>query len=161
MSHHSVRLLLEDVAKSLADNISFSGGRESEFNNLKTKESRYIWLLPMTANFPISDTTRTKTWNIALLFMDVDRFDASNKETNIIHDELDVVVDKFIHRLDDWSQTQNDTVGAITLSGVRQSPFFKDQAGVVSGWRVDFTMQVPDDFTYCVDDNIRIYAGTY
>jgi hypothetical protein len=161
MSHQSVRLLLEDVAKSLADNICFSFGRESEFNNLKTKENRYIWLLPMTANFPISDTTRTKTWNIALLFMDVDRFDASNKETNIIHDELDVVVDKFIHRLDDWSQTQQDTVGAITLSGVRQSPFFKDQAGVVSGWRVDFTMQVPDLFEYCTEDNIRIYSGTY
>jgi hypothetical protein len=156
-----VRLLLEDVAKSLADNICFSFGRESEFNNLKTKESRYIWLLPLIANFPINDTTRTKTWIVSLLFMEVDRFDASNKETGVIHDELDVLVDKFIRRLDDWSQTQNDTVGAITLSTVRQDAFFKEQAGIVSGWKVDFTMQVPDGFNYCVEDNIRIYAGNY
>src|SRR5687767_6557816 len=114
MSHQSVRLLLEDVAKSLADNIHFDAGRETEFNNLKTKEDRYIWLLPMTASPTFSENgTRYKTWNIALLFMQKDTFDASAKETTKIHDTQDVLVDTFLRRLDDWAMTAQDTVGFI------------------------------------------------
>lgn len=159
MSHLSVRTLLEDVAKSLADNIHFDAGRESEFNNLKEKEERYIWLLPMTANFTVTETSRTKTWNIALLFMEVDKFDANNKQTNVIHDVLDIIIDIFMYRLDDWSRTSKDIVGEVTIGVPRQTPFFKEQAGVVSGWRVDFTLQTSDNFEYCTEDNIRIYAG--
>jgi hypothetical protein len=162
MSHLSVRTLLEDVAKSLADNIHFDAGRESEFNNLKEKEERYIWLLPMTASPTFSDNgTRYKNWNIALLFMQKDDFDASAKETTLIHDTQDQVVDTFLRRLDDWAYTSKDTVGFISISGVNQVPFYKDQAGVYSGWLVRLTAQVSDDFFYCTPDNERIYAGTY
>jgi hypothetical protein len=159
MSHQSVRLLLEDVAKSLADNIHFDAGRESEFNNLKTKVERYIWLLPMTATTELNETSRTKTWNIALLFMHKDNFDASAKQTTEIHDEEDELVDAFLRRLDDWSMTSQDIVGAITITGIRQDPFYKDQAGVYSGWLVRFNAQVSDNFEYCKPDNERIYAG--
>jgi hypothetical protein len=161
MSHLSVRTLLEDVAKSLADNIHFDAGRESEFNNLKEKEDHYIWLLPMTANSERNETSRTKTWNIALLFMKKDAFDANAKETTLIHDDQDLRVDQFVNRLDDWSMTSNDIVGAVTITGVNQTPFYKDQAGVYSGWLLRLALETSDDFQYCVPDNERIYAGTY
>jgi hypothetical protein len=151
MSHLSVRTLLEDVAKSLADNIHFDAGRESEFNNLKEKEERYIWLLP----------TRSKFWAVSILFMQEDKFDASAEQTNLIHDTQDVVVDSFMQRLDDWSQTSQDLVGEVSITNFSQLPFYKDQAGVYSGWLVRFTLQVSDNFQYCTPDNERIYAGTY
>lgn len=162
MSHQSVRLLLEDVAKSLADNIHFDAGRESEINNLKEEKIRYIWLLPLIGiPSPLNNTSRTTTWDIALVFLQKDKFDASNKETNIILDEQDVLVDKFLVRLDDWSQTDNDNVGQISVDSIRKTAIYKEQAAVMSGWMLSFRLTVPDGFIYCTPDNIRIYAGTY
>jgi hypothetical protein len=164
MSHLSVRTLLEDVAKSLADNIHFDAGRESEFNNLKEKEREYLWLLPIAATprFAVNDTHNyMKVWSCSLLFMEQDKFDANNNQSNEILDRQDILVDKFMNRLNDWSQTQQDTTGDISIRSVRQLPFFKEQAGVMTGWKLDFQLEVPDSFEYCTDDNQRIYAGTY
>jgi hypothetical protein len=164
MSHQSVRFLLRDVAKSLADNIQFEAGRESEFNNTKPESDRFIWLLPLiaTPSFAVNNThVYMKVWNVSLLFMQKDAFDANAKETTKIHDTQDEVVDKFLNRLNDWSQTQQDTIGDITISGILQRPFYKDQAGIYSGWLLTFRLEVPDDFIYCTPDNIAIYNGTY
>lgn len=162
MSHQSVRLLLRDVSNSLADNIEFKGGRESEFNNLQSKATQYRWLLPLTAvSSPSTQTSRTKTWSVNILFLAEDKFDASAEQTNDIHDKTDLAVDRFLQRLDDWSQTSRDLVGQITINGISQTPFYKDQAGVYSGWLVRFNLVTSDDFTYCTPDNIDIYAGNY
>lgn len=162
MSHQSVRFLLRDVSNSLADNIEFKGGRESEFNNLQSKATRYRWLLPLTATprFAVNNThVYMKIWSVAILFMQADSFDADADETNKIHDDQDLAVDQFLNRLNDWSLTSKDIVGEITISGISQTPFYKDQAGVYSGWLLRFQLQTPDDFIYCTDDNIDIYAG--
>lgn len=162
MSHQSVRFLLRDVSNSLADNIEFKGGRETEFNNLKSKATQYRWLLPLTAiTSPSTQTSRTKTWSVGLLFMEQDDFDASAEQTNDIHDRTDLAVDRFMQRLDDWSQTSKDVVGQVTIQGFSQVPFYKDQAGVYSGWLVRFQLVTSDGFQYCTPDNEMIYAGTY
>jgi hypothetical protein len=125
MSHQSVRLLLRDVSNSLADNIEFKGGRESEFNNLKSKATRYRWLLPLTASprFAVNNThVYMKTWNVAILFMQQDKFDANADQTNTIHDEQDLAVDAFINRLNDWSETSRDIVGQVTIQNISQTP---------------------------------------
>lgn len=164
MSHQSVRFLLRDVSNSLADNIEFKGGRETEFNNLiltKSNKTQYRWLLPMTGTISFANQSRTTNWSIAILFMQQDEFDASAEETNKIHDDMDLKVGQFLQRLDDWSMTQQDTVGDITMQNITKTPFYKDQAGVYSGWLVRFNLIVPDDFIYCTPDNIEIYDGTY
>lgn len=164
MSHQSVRFLLRDVSDSLADNIEFKGGRETEFNNLianKANKTQYRWLLPMTGTISFVNQTRTTTWAIAILFMQQDKFDANAEETNKIHDVTDLAVGRFLQRLDDWSMVQYDPVGDITLSNITKTPFYKDQAGVYSGWLVRFNLTTPDDFVWCTPDNIAIYDGTY
>lgn len=161
MSHQSVRFLLRDVSNSLADNIEFKGGRESEFNNLQNKAHSYRWLLPMTGTVSFANQTRTTTWAIAILFMQKDEFDANAEQTNDLHDKTDLQVGQFLQRLDDWSQIQTDTIGDISLTNITKQPFYKDQAGVYSGWLVRFNLIAPDDFIYCTPDNIEIYNGTY
>jgi len=162
MSHKYVRFLLRDVSNSLADNTEFRGGRETEFNNLESKATQYRWLLPLRAvKSPSSQTSKTKTWSVAMLFMAQDNFDSSADDTNDIHDKTDIAVDKFEQRLNDWSQTSHDIVGQVTIQGFSQDPFYKDQAGVYSGWLVRFQLVVSDNFQYCTPDNIRIYDGTY
>lgn len=161
MSHRSVRLLLEDVAKSLADNIQFGYGRRSEFNMIEGKSYPYIWLMPLTGGrrFINNNTTKTKTWNVAILFLDVDRADANEKESERIHDEQDDTVDKYLQRLDDWSQTSKDILGDLTIQNDNQVPFYKDDSGIHTGWFVTFQIVVSDQFEYCTPDNIDIYSG--
>ena len=163
MSHQSVRFLLRDVSNSLADNIEFKGGRETEFNNLISSGSNkenYRWLKPMTAvRSNYNNQTRTVTWNIRLLFMKKDNFDANAEQTNTLHDIVDLQVNAYLQRLDDWSQTSQDIVGQISIGNIRQDPFYKDQAGVYSGWEVQLQLTTPDDFLYCTPENIDFYAA--
>jgi len=160
MSHQSVRFLLRDVSNSLADNIEFWGGREEEFNNLKSKATKYRWLLPLNANrSPYNNQTRIKTWNVAIRFMQKDDFDANAEKTNYLHDDVDIQVDQFLQRLDDWSQTSNDIVGDVTIQSVTQQPFYKKTADIYSGWELRFQLVTSDDFEYCTPENLEYYAG--
>lgn len=163
MSYQSVRLLIEDVAKSLADNIQFSSGRHSEFNMKQNVTYPWIWLLPITANprFAVNDVEHyEKTWNIALLFFDKDAFDATEGPSNDILDAQDHTVDRFILRLNEWSRVASqDIVGDVTLRGFNQQPFYKDDAGIHTGWLLTFAMTVPDDFEYCSPENVYLNAA--
>ena len=161
MSHKSVRLLLKDVAKSLSDKVQFGYGRRSEFNLIDQKRYPYIWVLPLTAGrrFINNDGTKTKTWNVAIVFLDQDTADADAKQTEKIHDNLDTFVDQYLQRLDDFAQQSTDVIGEVTIRNDNQTPFYKDDADIHSGWLVTFQLTVSDDFEYCVPDNINIYAG--
>lgn len=163
MSYQSVRLLIEDVAKSLADNIQFSSGRHSEFNLKQNVTYPWIWLLPITANprFAVNDVEHyEKTWNLAILFFDKDAFDATEGPSNDILDAQDHTVDRFIHRLNEWSRVASqDIVGDVTLRGFNQQPFYKDDAGIHTGWLLTFSMTVPDDFSYCSPENVYLHAA--
>lgn len=161
MSHLSVRTLISDVAKNLSDSVQFGYGRRSEFNLITNKRYPYIWLLPLTAGrrFPGVEGTKTKTWNIQMVFLDVDKADADQDQTTEIHDTLDVWVDRFLESLDDWAYRSTDTVGFVTIQNDNQQPFYKDDAGIHSGWLVTFQMVVSDDFTYCTPENVSLYAG--
>lgn len=161
MSHKSVRILLEDVAKSLSDKIQFGYGRRSEFNLIDQKRYPYIWLLPLTAGrrFVNNEGTKTKTWNVSIIFLDEDKADSDAKETEKIHDDLDLIVDQYIQRLDDYYLNSRDVVGYVTIRNDNQTPFYKDDSDINSGWLVTFQMTVSDDFLYCVPDNINLYAG--
>jgi len=164
MSHASVKLLLHDVAKSLADNVQFGYGRRSEFNMITQKRYPYIWLLPLTASRRFTGTnnpTKTKTWNVSIIFMDQDRADANEKESELLLDQQDVWVDKYTQRLDDWYEMTSDTTGAFTIQNDNQTPFYKDDSDIHTGWLLTFQMIVPDDFEYCTPENVNLYeSGT-
>lgn len=162
MSHLSVRTLIEDVAKSLADNLQFGYGRRSEFNQIENKRYPYIWLLPLTGGRRFLNDTGTKTmvWDVALVFLDLDEADSNEKQTAEIHDRLDYFVDRFMENLDTWSlRLHQDTVGDITIRNDIRRPFFKEDTDTNSGWLLTFQLQVPDEFDYCTPENVDLYAG--
>ena len=163
MSHQSVVQLIQDTAQSLADNIQFGYGRRSDFNIIQSKSFPYIWLAPLTASisYTVNNTINyQKTWNCSVLFFELDREDSIETEYKPILDTLDTLVDKFLNRLNDWSLTEQDNVGAITIRNITQNPFFKTDSDVLTGWVITFQLITPDDFLYCTPDNIAIYAGT-
>jgi hypothetical protein len=159
VSHLSVRTLLEDVAKSLADKMQFGYGRRSEFNFKENKRYPFIWLLPLNATRRNNNGTVTKVWNIAILFLDKDAADSNDKQTAKIHDEMDVMVDRYVHNLEMWYLRESDTVGEITITNPNQQPFYKDDSDINSGWLLTFQLEVSDDFIYCTPENIELYAG--
>lgn len=160
MSHQSVRLLIRDVVKSLSDKVQFGYGRRSEFNLIQDKRYPYVWLTPLIAAHSLTNETHTVTWNVAIIFLDIDTSDAKEDQSIKIHDQQDDFVNRFINRLNDFYLTMDDIVGALTLSSFNQQPFYKDDAGVHTGWLLTFRMTVSDDFQYCVDENDQLYAGT-
>lgn len=164
MSHASVRLLLSDVAKSLADNIQFGYGRKSEFNIISgtTENKDWIWCLPLTASGRFqsnSTSTKTKRWNVALLFLQQDQSDANHDDSAHILDTQDDLVDKYTQALDDWYERSYNTLGAFAIENDTQDPFYKDNSDIQTGWLLRFQIVVSDDFEYCSPENIQLYAG--
>lgn len=162
MSHASVRLLLHDVAKSLADDIEFGYGRKSEFNILSgtTPSKRWIWLLPLTASGRFkTNPTRTKRWNVAILFLEQDTSDATHDDSAHILDNQDALLSRFSQALDDWYLRSEDALGALAIENDSQDPFYKDNSDIQTGWLLRFQLVVSDDFEYCTPENIDLYAG--
>lgn len=96
---------------------------------------------------------------MAIVFLYQDEADSNAKQTENILDVSDPVVDAYLQRLDDWFERSDDIVGAATIRNDNQQPFYKDDAGIHSGWLLTFQITVSDDFNYCVEDNINLYAG--
>lgn len=161
MSHRAIRELFRDVTRSLSDKVQFGYGRRSEFNLIKNKRYPYVWLLPLSGGrrFINNNTTKVKTWSVNLVFLDMDKPDANEKESEKILDELDVYVDQWMQRLDDYSLRSDDVIGDLTIGNDNQIPFYKDDSDVTTGWLVTFQLTVSDNFDYCVPDNINLYAG--
>lgn len=164
MSHASVRSLLRDVAKSLSDNVQFGYGRKSEFNMIQNKaDYQWVWLLPLTAGGRYrgnpTESTKTKRWNVAILFLGWDKSDANHDESAHVLDDQDDLLSRYTQSLDDWYERSIDTTGAFTIENDTQDPFYKDNASIQTGWLLRFQMVVSDDFNYCTPENIELYAG--
>lgn len=164
MSHRSVRLLIENVAKSLSDAIQFGYGRRSDFNQTPDKKSEIIWLLPLDANpgYTVNGDTENyqKTWNCIVVFLAVDKTDSTGDEYKHVLDATDSLLDRFVNRLNDWSMNSTDVVGAVTLRNFNQLNQIKKDADIFTGWFLSFQMVVSDDFEYCTPANVSLYANS-
>ena len=162
MSHQSVVLLMKDVAESLADNVQFGYGRRSDFNLIQSKNPPFIWLLPLTANPIYTNNNNTenyqKAWNCIVFFAEQDSDSSTETEYKPILDTTDELLDKFVNRLNDFYLSNQDAVGPLTIRNLSQTPFFKSDAGVFTGWFLSFQLVVSDDFVYCTPDNIVLYG---
>lgn len=155
MSHKALRLLIRDTAKSLADNIKFGYGRGSDFNLIKDKAYPYIWLDPMTAT---SDLTNgfSKTWNLNLAFYKMDSADSIEEQYQLILDEMDELVDRFLVKLNislidtiNLSETDFTVDDLEIVVSSAQAPFIKIMTDYLTGYTIGLDITVPDKFDYC------------
>jgi hypothetical protein len=164
MSHRAIRCLIGDASKSLDDSVQFGYGRKSDFNVYNNKKYKFTWMLPLTATttIPTDGSGITKSWNVILVIIDIDKSGSNEKEFTKILDYMDDFGDRLIRRIDDWYQSGTDIVGTLTIGTVNQTPIIKDDADIHTGWLYSFQMITSDDFDYCKDpDNIALYNGTY
>lgn len=149
MSHKALRLLIEDISKQLGDDVEFTYARKSDFNLLRDKRYPFISLDPLSSSAVFADNNAfnyTKTWTINMAFYGLDQEGSDQDQYKRILDEMDVMVDSFVTKLNFTSQ--DDT---ITLSNISQQPFIKATDDILTGWYLSFNIQVPDNWNYCRD----------
>lgn len=149
MSHKCIRLLIEDTAKTLADDIQFTYARTSDFNQIKDKNYPFITLDPLTVT-PQYATDGTlnymKAWSCNMAFYELDQKGSTGDEYALILDRVDGYVDKFINRLNTYMGQSSQE---IVISGITQTSFVKATADVLTGFLLTFTILAQDDFDYC------------
>lgn len=151
MSHKGLRTLLQDTAQSLGDNILVVYGKDTDFNQMRDKRFKAINISPLVAGaeFAVDGVTNySKTWNVSIAFYDLDKAASLQEEYSKILDDIDVLVDSFITKLNFYTQ-QSD---GILISSITQTPFIKALADILTGYIVTFSVQLTDDFNYCLDD---------
>lgn len=152
-SHSSLITLFEDVTRDLSTNLTFGYGSADDFNSGERRYP-YVWLDPMTGNFP-SDSTVSNIirWNCTLNFLKLDDKVGNEKETAIVWDEMFDIMEKWIHKLDrEFLNDETDSriqSGNIELQDVRFNTLKKGTRDLVSGWVLSFTVITQSNFTYC------------
>lgn len=151
MSHKSVRLLIEDVAKSLGDNIQFTYARTSDFNAEQDKKYPYIVLDPLTAGaeFAVDGVYNySKTWNCNMAFYGLDNMGSDQDHYKLILDEMGDYVDNFVNKLNKYAYDSDK----ILIASINQTAFIKTTKDVLTGFLLTFSLSVQDDFDYCAID---------
>lgn len=153
MSHKGIRLLIQDTAQSLGDDIQFTYARTSDFNVMRDKRYPFISLDPISAVPTYADNNVSnyiKTWQLNMLFYQLDNLASTQEEYALILDEMDGYVDNFINKLNFYSyQNEHITSSEIIITSVSQTPFIKVTADILTGYILAFRIQVNDQFNYC------------
>lgn len=151
MSHKGIRLLLEDTAKSLGDDIQFDYGRTSDFNQLRDKKYPFISVSPLTASasYAVNNVSNySKTYQVQIAFYQLDREDSGQDKYALILDEMNELADKFVNKLNFYIYNCLDSDDLI-ITNVNQQPFIKATADILTGYIMTFSVQVSDNFNYC------------
>ena len=146
MSHKGIRKLIEKTALDLQDDVQFSYGVDTDFNQAKKKGNLLINCSPLTAvpQYTVNGVQNyMKQWQVDMVIFKVDN--TSKLDYAKLLDEIDPLVDTFINKLNFFT----DRSGDITLTSFNQQPFIKATADCLTGWLLTFTIFAQDDFEYC------------
>lgn len=149
--HEQLVSLIEQIVRTLADNIAFGYARESDFNVQNDVSLPYILLDPPTASssFAVNNVySLSKVWTVSMAFYQKDREDSTGDQYKKILDQMDVYVTRFVLALNEQyitlEQTQALNTGNIIIQGINQSPFIKTTSQILTGWLLTFQVVVPD-----------------
>lgn len=151
MSHKGVRMLIEDVAKQLGDDIQYTYARTSDFNNLRDKRYPFISTDPLSSVpvFSVNGVSNyTKRWSVQMAFYQLDNEASDQTQYSLILDEADDLVDQFINRLNLYAYDR-PALDDILITNISQTPFIKATADILTGYILTFTLETPDTFNYC------------
>lgn len=146
MSHKSIRLLLEKTVDSISDDIQYSYGPVTDFNQTRKKGSVLVNTSPLvaTASYRVNGVQNyMNLWSVTMAFWKPDK--SSELEYAKILDDTDELVDKFVNELNFYSAQSTQ----ILISAVSKTSFIKATADILTGWSVVFQIDAMDTFDYC------------
>jgi len=149
VSHLSIRKLLQDTALGLQDNIHYTYGKKTDFNQEQKNKFLMVLCLPLGASAGYRSNNGTtnymKAWDVIVTFYKHDKERSTPEEYSLILDQTDLLVDQFVNTLNFFSPQS----GTLTIQNIRQQAFIKDMADILTGHAVSFQMLVSDNFDYC------------
>jgi hypothetical protein len=148
VSHKGIRSLIETTAKSLGDDIQFTYARTSDFNAMRDKRYPFIALDTLSTNsqFAVNNSYNySKTWLINMAFYGLDNRESIGDDYKKILDDMDVLVDGFITKL---NVTTQDSAGLL-ITAINQVAFVKTTDDILTGFLLSFSITVPDNWNYC------------
>jgi hypothetical protein len=152
MSHKGIRSLIEDVSKSLGNDIQFTYARTSDFNILRDKRYPFI-SLDLLSSTPIYAVDGIRNymnrWACSMAFYELDSEASDQEQYAPLLDASDDLTDKFINKLNFYAYGHCIDSDMITISGITKTPFIKATADILTGFLLSFTIQVNDQFNYC------------
>jgi hypothetical protein len=152
VSHKGIRLLLEDTAKSLGDDIQFDYGRTSDFNQLRNKQYPFISVSPLnaSASYSVNNTFNySKTYQVQMAFYQLDQEDSDQSSYALILDEMNDLADRFVNKLNYYIDNCQTDSNDIIITNVSQQHFIKATADILTGYIMTLSIQVSDNFNYC------------
>jgi hypothetical protein len=152
MSHKGIRLLIEDVSKSLGNDIQFTYARTSDFNQTPKQRYPFIVLDLLTASpqYAVNNVSNyMKTWTCNMAFYLMDDMDSTQEQYTPLLDQTDELVDTFINKLNAYAFSQRVNSDMFVITGITQTPFIKTTSQVLTGHLLTFQLQVNDQFNYC------------
>lgn len=151
MSHKSIRKLIEDTVKNIRDDIDYSYGKQTDFNQARNDSSFFFVStgeMSATAVYAVDGTYNfSKRYNVTMAFYKQDQANSDMETYSRILDEVDEVVDRFYNDLNFFSNKAQE----ITLAGFNQQPVIKATAHILTGFILTFQITAQDDFDYCRD----------
>ena len=153
MSHKGIRLLIQDAAKSLGDDIDFDFARTSDFN-ITASEKRYPYIVLDTPSaipeYSVDGVTNySKRWLCSMSFYGLDNEASTQEEYVQILDACDVLVDRFVNKLNFYQYSSEMNSDNILILNINQQPFIKTTSACLTGFILTFQVQVTDNFNYC------------
>lgn len=158
MTHEAVVDLLEDVAKAIGDNVKFGYGALEDFNTIQNKSYPFIWLYALKGQFVPGEEgklTSVVEFECTLNFLNLDNPKGAEYDTAQAWDTGFQIMEKYIHKLDEFllaSQEEDEdsiTTDTVRITRSRFEAGRKATGDVLSGWTLDLTLEVPNDFDYC------------
>ena|SRR6185295_20379725 len=155
MSHLAVRSLISDTLQSLNLGIQFTYARTTDFNTMRDKQYPFVQLDPLTSTPVRMNYTFNTSWDIGMIFYQLDQKDGNQDESAVILDQMSDIVDAFIRKLNRISNATDIDAKIIIqsenveISGFSVTPFIKVTADILTGFILRFKLETPDDFNYC------------
>lgn len=154
-AHLAVRTLISDTIKSIDDSILYAYARASDFNSLGKKLDKRCQLDPLKERleFTSGSYNLTKTFAIGLVFYRLDDKQGAEEATAAILDEMDLLSDKFLNKLNDIlldkDNTDDITTFTTEITNITKEPVVKVTTDIATGYVLKFDLVTPDAFDYC------------
>ena len=146
MSHKGIRTLIEKTVLKLQDDVQFTYGNDTDFNQSPKKANLLVHLDPLfaTPQYVVNGTQNyMKAWSVALTFLMVGK--SSSLTYFEILDVCDSHIDRFVNDLNFFSVKSDQFI----LRGFGQEPRIKVFADILTGFTLRFELFANDDFDYC------------
>lgn len=156
---------ISDVAQAIngTDGVQFYMARKTKITSIPipTDGIPVFWcLLPnSTGDINFDSQQVEETWNVSVLIYNTDDLDnevnanamnVSSQSVNTLKTTNDLA-DKFIrlfnqNELSDSLQASSEL---LDITSVNKEPFVNDTAHCLTGWGINMSVKVPDEFDYC------------